>query len=205
MTAWVRRAVVGVLMALIGLAGPQVRAAGDGPVVPLELLGGSKRALHFNDPASRIPESRIKRLLRTGPILGDRVLLSNGVAVYFPDGHIVSAKVEIDQFQPKGDLVAEQIRHHTHLEASTLYAKVARFDKLLGPVCARLSDVDGPDSEARLRKDRRGVYSLEIEKPGRFDKYTGQRSRSYAVTSALDVGFIDETQLVRKLLIGCRS
>lgn len=166
--------------------------------------------LRFDDSASKIPEARIERLLRSGAILGDRVLLKNQVAVYFPDGHIVSSKVEFHTFRPLPGLLPWHVYSRDQIEPNPRYALVEELDRLLGPVCAGTAYLKGRRRHggaryARLRISRHGVLSLEIDSPGRYDYLTHQPSRSYTVTSALDSHYLGVPEVVRELATQCRE
>jgi hypothetical protein len=187
-------------------------AAGEQPLVPFEQSAAfkidSRAMLRFDDFAGRIGDSRIKRLLRSGDILGDRVLLMNNVAVYFPDGHIVSAKAEFHSHRPVAGLMPWNVYSAAQIEPNPNYQYHAEFDSLLGPACAETVYLkggarNGGDSYARLRINRQHVLSLELETPGRYDRLSGEKTRSYTVTSALDPYYLGDPGLVQQLMDVC--
>jgi len=201
---------------LVAIAATAARA-GNAPVLPFEAVSEvpvpKSQRLRFDDYAGLIPDSRIKRLLRSGPILGDRVLLQNNVAVYFPDGHIVSSKVEFHSYRPVGDLMAWNVHYRREIEPDPRYALVAKLDELVGPVCAETPylrglarrDEDARESFARLRISGDGVITYEIESPGLYDYLTKEVSRSFTLTSALDTYYLGDPEIVQTLLAECRS
>ena len=187
-------------------------SAGDRPMVPFEQSAAvkvdSRSMLRFDDFAGRIGDSRIKRLLRSGDILGDRVLLENDVAVYFPDGHIVSAKAEFHSHRPTGGLFPWNVYSAAQIEPNPAYQYRAEFDSLLGPACAESvylkgGNRRGGDSYARLRINPQHVLSLELDTPGRYDGLTGETTRSYTVTSALDPYYLGDPAVVQQLMDAC--
>lgn len=200
------------LMAACLTAGTALAA--DRPLLPFEghaAIGLDRKAmLRFDDSTGRIPDARIERLLRSGRILGDRVLLKNQVAVYFPDGHIVSSKAEFHTYRPVAGLMPWHVYTRRQIEPNPRYALVEELDRLLGPVCAETAYLKGRRrhggaSYARVRINRERVLSLEIDSPGRYDYLTHQSSRSYTVTSALDPYYLGDPAVVGELLAQCRE
>lgn len=189
--------------------------AADKPIIPFEshssVAHDEASMLRFDDYAGKIPDSRIKRLMRSGPILGDRVMLQNDVAVYFPDGHIVSTKVEFHNYRPVGSLMAWHVYTVDQVEPNPRYAMIDQRDSIFGPVCAETLYVRGSErrgggeSYARLRQNRQGYITFELDSPGRYDYLTGETTRSYTLTSALDKYYLGDPQVVETLLEGCRS
>lgn len=198
-----------VLLAMVVAGGA---AAGDRVVVPFEqsaavVLDG-RSMLYFDDSSGRIGDHRIKRLLRSGDILGDRVLLKNNVAIYFPDGHIVSAKAEFHSHRPHAGLFPWNVYSAAQIEPNPAYQYRAEFDALLGSPCAEVVYLKAGgrrsgDSIARLRINRQNVLSLELDTPGRYDRLTGQSTRSYTVTSALDPYYLGDPVVVQQLMDAC--
>ena len=193
-----------VVMAGLILAVGATGAASD-PPLPFERAfaaqRGDRAVLRFNDFVGRIPDHRIKALLRSGAVLGDRVLLQEDVTVYFPDGHIVSSRLHIGEFRPRDGLVAQQVRHASHLQRDERFDWVGRFDSVLGPVCASGMGRRGP-LEIRVRKD--GVISAVSVFPGRFDARLDAPTESYTVVSAMDPVFLEPRDAVGSLLAECR-
>jgi hypothetical protein len=188
--------------------------AADQPLLPFEGYAAfdldRKAMLRFDDSTGRIPAARIERLLRSGPILGDRLLLKNEVAVYFPDGHIVSSKAEFHTYRPLPGLMPWHVYSRDQIEPNSRYALVEELDRLLGPACAETAYLKGRQrqggtSYARLRIDRHEVLSLVIDSPGRYDYLTDQTSRSYSVTSALDPYYLGDPGVVGELVAQCRE
>ncbi|HEX9647924.1 MAG TPA: hypothetical protein VGB88_10525 [Alphaproteobacteria bacterium] len=186
--------------------------AGGQAVLPFEQSAAykvdSRSVLHFDDYAGKITDQRIKRLLRSGDILGDRVLLQNDVAVYFPDGHIVSAKAEFHTYRPVAGLFPWNVYSAVQVEPNPNYQYRSEFDALLGPACAETVYSKGSkrrpgESYARLRINRQNVLSLELDSPGLYDYLTGEPSRSYTVTSALDPYYLGDAQVVQQLMNTC--
>ncbi len=188
--------------------------AGGKPIVPFEHLAkvalDEKSKLHYDDYAGKISEARIKRLLRSGPILGDRVLLQIDVAIYFPDGHVVSSKTEFHSYKPIGDLMPWNVYYRKQIEPNGRYALVAELDAIVGPPCAETKYLKGRgrqvgDSYARMRFSKSGVMTFEIEAPGRYDYLTGEITRSYTLTSAIDPYYLGDQVVVHALIDACRS
>lgn len=188
--------------------------AGERPLLPFEAypavdLGG-KAMLRFDDSTGKIPDARIERLLRSGPILGDRLLLKNEIAVYFPDGHIVSSKAEFHTYRPLPGLMPWHVYTRDQIEPNPRYALVAELDRLLGPVCAETVYLKGRQrqegaSYARFRINHQGVLTLEIDSPGLYDYLSHEASRSYTVTSALDPYYLGDPGVVGDLAAQCRE
>ena len=53
-------------------------------------------------------------------------------------------------------------------------------------VYTRGSNRRGGESFARLRRNDHGILTFELDTPGRYDYLTGQTTRSYTLTSAID-------------------
>lgn len=199
---------------LFGLSAGAVQAA-DKPIIPFETHAevslDERSMLRFDDYAGKIPDRRIKRLMRSGPILGDRVMLMNDVAVYFPDGHIVSTKVEFHNYRPIGNLMAWHVYTVDQVEPNPRYDMIDQRDSVFGHVCAETLYVRGSarrgggESYARLRKNRHGIMTFELDSPGRYDYLTGESSRSFTLTSALDTYYLGDPQVVQTLMESCRS
>lgn len=203
----------GLGLVILGLSSAMGHAA-DMPVIPFETHAevplDEASMLRFDDYAGKIPDSRIKRLMRSGPILGDRVLLMNEVAVYFPDGHIVSTKVEFHNYRPVGNLMAWHVYTADQVEPNPRYTMINQFDVVYGEACAetlyvRGSERRGGESYARLRHNGQGILTFELDTPGRYDYLTGETTRSYTMTSALDPYYLGDPQVVRELRENCRA
>jgi hypothetical protein len=202
-------------IALVGACAiAEIALAADQPTVPFEHLSkislNEKSRLHYDDYAGKISDSRIKRLLRSGPILGDRVLLRNDVSVYFPDGHIVSSQTEFHSFKPKGDLRPWDVYYRRQIEPNPRYARVAEFDQVLGPVCAETQYLkarghESGESFTRMRISKSGVMTFEIDTPGRYDYLTGEITRSYTLTSAINPYYLGDLVVAQSLIDACHS
>ncbi|NVK17892.1 MAG: hypothetical protein HWE30_04290 [Methylocystaceae bacterium] len=155
---------------------------------------GDRAVLKFNDFSGKIKAQRIKKLLRSGPVLGDRVLLDNNLAVYFPEGYIVSSTLRLDAFRPKNGVTAKRIKSSHDLEENPDYQLVEQMDQHLGKVCA---EINLPNQiKARLRKSPDGILSLVKHTPGRFDRLVGTQSRAYEITSALKPSYLSKEREV---------
>jgi len=197
------RVLMGVAL-MLGVTGKLALA--DTPVIPFERYfadaRGGGQTLKFNDFSGEIGANRIKALLRSGSTLGDRVLLQNGIAVYFPEGYIVSSSMTLNKFRPKGGLQDKAVRSKSDLEPDPNYHLSAQFDRLLGPVCA---EVDGPlpGTKLRARRTARGVFSVIRVGPGQFDALSGERSVGYRIVSAVDTPFLGRDPTVAILIDQC--
>jgi hypothetical protein len=197
---------------LLGTAAPTL--AGEQPMLPfeefVEVSIDRSRLLRFDDSVGRIIEPRIDRLLRSGDILGDRVLLKNQVAVYFPDGFIVSSKAEFHTYRPIDGLMPWNVYYRDQIEPNPRYGRISEFDRLLGGACAEIPYASGRtrqqpgDSFARMRLNRSGVLSLVLDAPGRYDYLTNETSNSLTVTSAVDTYYLGDPRLVAKLVKECQ-
>ena len=195
------------LSAVILICGGQaVTAAADKPLIPFESYFAGKRtngeALQFNDFSGKIPGDRIKALLRSGNVLGDRVLLQNGIAVYFPEGYIVSASMTLDEYQPKSGMNIDTVRSSSDLEPNPNYHLVGQFEHLLGPVCAETSGAV-PGTKIRARQKPNGVLSVIQIGPGQFDSFSGETSVGYQIVSAIEAPFLGGDAIVVDLVERC--
>ncbi|MGB0683832.1 MAG: hypothetical protein ACPGOV_14050 [Magnetovibrionaceae bacterium] len=201
--------VVGVLALVALMACLNVTPSlASGPEIPFESyfakVRGEKQILKFNDFSGRIAARRIKTLLRSGDVLGDRVLLTNGLDVYFPEGYIVSSSVAFEAFQPKAGLAPTRVRSMGDLEANPHYHLTKQFDKHLGPVCSE-GDGQKPGTRVRVRRSKSGVISVVQLQPGRFDLISGQKSISYRVISAVARTYLPRKSRIRGLLKACAT
>jgi|TARA_B100002003_G_scaffold159411_1_gene147932 hypothetical protein len=207
-----RRALDGVfVLALLSITTPA--QTGDQPILPfeefVEISIDRSKLLRFDDSVGRILEPRIERLLRSGDILGDRVLLKNQVAVYFPNGSIVSSKAEFHTYRPIDGLMPWNVYYRDQIEPNPRYERIKEFDRLLGTACAEIPYLmargrQRGDSFARLRVNRHGVLSLVLDSPGRYDYLTHETSNSYAVTSAVDSYYLGDPRIVTNLIKDCQ-
>tara|TARA_R110002033_G_scaffold169905_3_gene211622 strand:- start:1796 stop:2476 length:681 start_codon:yes stop_codon:yes gene_type:complete len=206
-----QKGILGALAAVIGFgiaSFPSVSAqAGDPtPIVPFEKLfakeRGDSKVLRFNGFSGEIPGKRIKALLRSGPILGDRVLLSEDVAVYFPDGYIVQSQARLAKYVPAPGLQPTQVVGRDNLMENPRYNLVAQFDGALGQECARVVYGDG---FASLRINRGGVMSLITETPGIFDGLVNEHTTTYDITSAVTPVFMGNKGLLPDLIRLCQG
>lgn len=183
---------------------PTARAADKTPVVPFERyfadLRGDGKTLRFNAFSGEIPGKRIKELLRSGPVIGDRILLAEDVAVYFPDGYIVQSQTNFSKYVPKFGVKPSQVSGRDDLIENPRYALVQRFDVILGRECARTEYANG---FAALRIKPDGVMSLVLETAGHFDALVDENTTAYAVTSAVQPVFIGNQGLVPDLISQC--
>lgn len=187
---------------------PMNLLASDLPVLPFEkyfaAINGQKELLRFDDFSGRIGSDRIKALLRSGDTIGDRVLLRNGTAVYFPEGYIVSSRFAVPAFRPKAGVAVAEIDGIEDLDPNPHYGLVERFDDLLGPICAEEQNAGG-GRLLRLRRTERGVFSLVTVRPGAFEALIGRRAPSYEVISVVDEAYLPGSGVVRQLVMGCET
>ncbi len=184
---------------------PTAHAADKTPVVPFERyfadLRGDGKTLRFNAFSGEIPGKRIKELLRSGQVVGDRVLLAEDVAVYFPDGYIVQSQTNFSKYIPRPGVKPLAVDDRDDLVENPRYALVERFDTILGRECARTEYANG---FAALRIKPDGVMSLVLETAGHFDALVGEHTTAYAVTSAVQPVFIGNQGLVPDLMAQCQ-
>lgn len=184
---------------------PTAYAADKTPVVPFERyfadLRGDGKTLRFNAFSGEIPGKRIKELLRSGQVVGDRVLLAEDVAVYFPDGYIVQSQTNFSKYIPRPGVKPLAVDDRDDLVENPRYALVERFDTILGRECARTEYANG---FAALRIKPDGVMSLVLETAGHFDALVGEHTTAYAVTSAVQPVFIGNQGLVPDLMAQCQ-
>ena len=184
---------------------PTARAADKTPVVPFERyfadLRGDGKTLRFNAFSGEIPGKRIKELLRSGQVVGDRVLLAEDVAVYFPDGYIVQSQTNFSKYIPKPGVKPLAVDDRDDLMENPRYALVERFDTILGRECARTEYANG---FAALRIKPDGVMSLVLETSGHFDAFVDEHTTAYAVTSAVQPVFIGNQGLLPDLMAQCQ-
>ncbi|MDP6953802.1 MAG: hypothetical protein QGF53_13695 [Alphaproteobacteria bacterium] len=188
--------------------------AGDQPMLPfeefVEVSIDRSKWLRYDDSVGRILEPRIERLLRSGDVLGDRVLLKNQVAVYFPNGFIVSSKAEFHTYRPIDGLMPWNVYYRDQIEPNPRYERINEFDRLLGNSCAEVPYFRGRspqrngESFARMRINPHGVLSLVLDMPGRYDYLTNEASKSLTVTSAVDSYYLGDPGLVAKLVKDCQ-
>ena len=196
--------VVGTLAVATMAVLPTARAADKTPVVPFERyfadLRGDGKTLRFNAFSGEIPGKRIKQLLRSGQVIGDRILLSEDVAVYFPDGYIVQSQTNFSKYVPKFGVKPSAVRSRDDLVEDPRYSLVQRFDVILGRECARTEYANG---FAALRIKPDGVMSLVLETAGYFDALVQEDTTAYTVTSAVQPVFIGNQGLVPDLVAQC--
>lgn len=188
--------------------------AGEQPMLPFEVYSeiavDASTRLRFDDFAGKIFDARIERLLRSGNILGDRVMLRNQIAVYFPDGHIVSSTAEFHTYRPLPGLQPWNVYYRDQIEINPHYGRIGELDDLVGATCAEMPYLrgrarrGGGESFARLRINRHGVISLVLDSPGRYDYLTDEPSRSFNVVSAVDVYYLGDPAIVQPLIEACR-
>ncbi|MEQ8284924.1 MAG: hypothetical protein RIG26_09985 [Thalassospira sp.] len=205
-TVFSRRAGGVVLALAVGLITmtPAAQSADITPVVPFEKYFADQRGdgkyLRFNAFSGEIPGKRIKALLRSGQVIGDRVLLAEDVAVYFPDGYIVQSQARFGKYIPKAGVHPGGIANRDHLMENPRYALVDRFDSILGRECARTEYANG---FAALRIKPDGVLSLVLETSGMFDALIDEQTTTYSVTSAVQSVFIGNQGLMPELIAKC--
>lgn len=196
-------AVLGIAMMAAVVPSP-AKSADVTPVMPFEKyyadLRGDGKFLRFNAFSGDIPGKRIKALLRSGQVVGDRVLLSEDVAVYFPDGYIVQSQARFGKYIPKRGIPAGSVVKADHLMENPRYALVKNFDQILGKECARSEYANG---FAALRIKRDGVMSLVLETSGLYDPLVDEQTTTYTVTSAVQPVFIGNQGLMPELLAQC--
>lgn len=183
---------------------PTAHSADNTPVVPFEKyfadLRGDGKYLRFNAFSGDIPGKRIKALLRSGQVIGDRILLSEDVAVYFPDGYIVQSQARFGKYIPKTGITAGGVVKRDHLTENPRYALIERFDSILGKECARTEYANG---FAALRIKTDGVMSLVLETSGLYDALVDEHTTTYSVTSAVQPVFMGNQGLVPDLIAKC--
>ncbi len=176
------------------------------PALPFENYFAAKRADHeilkFNDFSGKIKAQRIKKLLRSGSILGDRVLLKNNTAIYFPEGYIVSSTLRIEQWRPKNRVHPKQIYSVNDVESNPDFRLIQEIDQHLGKVCAIVPSHDQKLS-TRLRKLPNGVISLVQRVRGRLDKIIGKPSEDVIITSSLNPTYISSDIAIQKMASSC--
>ncbi|MFH1805644.1 MAG: hypothetical protein ABID63_12230 [Pseudomonadota bacterium] len=191
-------------LVVVGAYAPSVLAADPTPPVPFETLFATERGdaklLRFNAFSGDIPGKRIKALLQSGPVIGDRVLLAEDVAVYFPDGYIVQSQANLQKYVPKLGLAPEHVDERDDLQENPRYRLVEQFGRFLGPECARVEYANG---FAALRIKSDGVVSLVTETPGIFDPLIDEKTVTYNVTSAVQPDFIGNRGLMPELMQKC--
>ncbi|WP_339862207.1 hypothetical protein [Thalassospira alkalitolerans] len=194
-------------MAVVVMAGSLAQssqAADKTPPVPFEKFYASERGdgkyLRFNAFSGEIPGKRIKALLRSGQVIGDRILLSEDVAVYFPDGYIVQSQTRFGKYMPRPGLIAGAVAKSDHLVKNPRYGLVAKFDQILGAECARTEYANG---FAALRIKTDGVMSLVMETAGLYDPLVKEDTTTYTVTSAVQPVFIGNQGLLPDLMKMC--
>lgn len=187
---------------------PLNEARASGPMLPFEGYFAKQRGdvdvLKFNDFSGKIKGNRIKKLLRSGPILGDRVLLQNDTAVYFPDGYIVSMTKRFDKWRKsvlKNNISFSSLSPHG-LELNPEYKIIESLDRYLGSVCAE-AKLDDRGNMIRIRKSRGGVLSLVQRAPGTFDHIPEAKSQSVIVTSSLNPRYLSQDVSIRNLAHSC--
>ncbi|KZB64532.1 hypothetical protein AUP42_01100 [Thalassospira lucentensis] len=192
------------VLVISGSFAEQGQAADKTPPVPFEKLYAAERGdgkyLSFNVFSGEIPGKRIKALLRSGQVVGDRILLAEDVAVYFPDGYIVQSQVRFGKYIPRAGLIAGAVAKRDHLVENPRYALVEQFDQILGKECARTEYANG---FAALRIKSDGVMSLVMETAGLYDPLVNEATTTYTVTSAVQPVFIGNQGLVPDLMKIC--
>ncbi len=127
------------------------RAAELGPLIPFEAeraaLRGDHRLLRLNEDSSAIPARRIIDLPVINGRMGDHAKLDGGLLLYFPYGNIVSAETDFRQYRPDP-------ANPTHWMRDPAFARVAEFDRVLGPICASTGNAAAAQSHAELRLHR---------------------------------------------------
>lgn len=193
-----------VLAVTAGAIVPVASAADKTPIVPFEKYyadqRGDEKILRFNAFSGDIPGKRIKALLRSGQVVGDRVLLAEDVAVYFPDGYIVQSQARFGKYIPKPGLTPGTVSKREHLMLNPRYSLVTRFDTILGRECARTEYANG---HAALRIKPDGVMSLVLETSGVYDPLVDEQTTTYNITSAVQPVFIGNQGLMPELMAKC--
>jgi hypothetical protein len=174
------------------------------PSLPFEQyfasLRGDQDVLKFNDFSGKIKAQRIKKLLRSGPVLGDRVLLQNNTAVYFPEGYIVSATAQFEKWRPKTGLTIDHVSSARDIEINPDYRLVENIDSQLGRVCAELPS---PTQTLQFRKTTDGMFSLVRKTKGRFDHLLGEQSETVVITSALNPSYLSNDKRLQEMASRC--
>lgn len=184
--------------------------AGQGtlPALPFEKYfqqkTGFKDTLRFHDFSGKIKPERIKKLLRSGAILGDRVLLQNNTSVYFPEGYIVSTNARFDSLRLKSGVETASLNtpHASMLEPNPDYQIVSSVEKFLGKTCAEatIGDTKYP---TRIRKREDGMISVVKRVKARFSDVVDIQEPSVVITSAMDPKYLSEDGQIRALASSC--
>jgi hypothetical protein len=187
---------IGLGFVLIGASASLALAQKNQPTpvpIPFEAeraqLRGDKRVLRLNDDATAIPGSRVKYLPITEGRMGERAALDH-LELYFPFGRIVAATTEFHKHRLFGE----------RLEADPFYKHVASFDRALGPVCARGVGDNGQPVEMRMN-DR--AMSLVQFMPGPHDDKAGEQTRSYKVTTFVEIRHMGGHAEASRLYASC--
>ena len=200
-------------IALVGVSvgatsGNAAGKRGANPEVPFERYFADKRGdgsvLRFNDFSGKIAGSRILKLLRSGNILGDRVLLKSNTAVYFPDGYIVSSSLKLDPWRERPGLDPRHVKAQSDLVPNPDYRLVESVENKLGRVCATVA-AHRPNESFRLRRSQSGVLSLVKRTPSAFHHIKGGNEQAVTITSALDPRYLSLDPEIRRQANRCLS
>lgn len=195
---------VGVVLSFGVVQAAQTNASSH--VLPFEEYFAQKRAdkniLKFNDFSGKIVAKRIKKLLRSGNVLGDRVLLTNNTAVYFPEGYIVSSTLRLEQWRPRPGVHPKQIYSSDDVEPNPDFSLIDKIDQHLGKVCA-VVPTQTPFEKIIVRKTDDGMLSLVQRIKGRLDKVIGRPSEDVVISSALSPQYLTTDRNIQKIVSSC--
>jgi len=186
------------------LAGPGYAADRHkpGPAIPFETdrakLRGDRSLLKLNDDASVIPGKRIEALPVVDGKIGDRAKLDGGLLIYFPYGRIVTAETEFSPYRRSAAGTGQY-------EPDPAYRRVENFDKVLGPVCARVADSASRGGEVDMRIGVQNVISLVQAKPVSDGPGAALGQKHYRVVTALDIRNLQSEPHAAALYASCVS
>lgn len=142
---------------------------------------GDRAKVNLNDDATILPAKRIRKLPIIDGRMGEYIQL-DGVTVYLPFGRVISATAD---FQPNRI-------NRGKSEPDPAYARVAKFDSALGPVCASEGNAD-------MRINRNNAMSLVQTTED------GGAKPSYRVETSLETKYFRDPGLAGRLASSCRG
>ena len=172
-----------------GLAEASKKAVSKKTIVPIPFEveraaeRGDRARVNLNDDATIVPAHRIRKLPIVDGRMGEHIQL-DGVTIYMPFGRVISATAD---FRP------DRI-NQGQSEPDPNYARVAKFDSALGPVCASEGKAD---SEVQMRINRYNAMSLV--------QVTGAPSPqpAYRVETSLETKYFRDPGLAGRLAKSC--
>ncbi len=178
-----------------------------GPALPFEADFAQRRhdraILSFNDHIATVPGNRIRDVPVVNGRMGDRVVVNEGTALYFPVGYLVTATYRFDKLRPRSGVTA--VGQASDLQPNPDFALVGRFDAELGPVCAVTEDkANSMRVEFRIKAGSK-ILSVVLDEPGRYDAIAKDKSRSYVLFAGTEERYMVNDTLTRRLLSHCKS